>query len=109
MSDLNLSDEQWCFLDLLMRAKNKGVSRINRHELLRSQALPDMARVKLVFAGLTIPTTLVIMHGQHDFEITDEGVRQYNAKFGTEGEPAEPTRAADMIIALPDRSREVLQ
>ena len=69
MKSYNLSDAQWCFLDLLMRAKSTGIDRINRMELLKSSSLPQSAALKLTFAALTIPADLVQMIGQHDFRI----------------------------------------
>jgi hypothetical protein len=35
-----LSDEQWCVLDLLMRARQKGVQRLSRAEVLHSETMP---------------------------------------------------------------------
>lgn len=99
----NLSDIQWCALDLLMRAKQKGASRINRHELLYSSPVPDGVKIKLVWALLTMPHQLVKIHGEHDFEITTKGEQLFNMMFN------KPTKAADVIIALPDRSSEVVQ
>jgi hypothetical protein len=99
-----LSDAQWCMLDLLMRAKSKGVSRVNRMELLRSEALPEMVRAKLVFTALTMSGgEYVTLHGQHDFEITPRGEEVFLSKY------ARPTSLADLVIALPDLSREVIQ
>lgn len=105
----DLSDAQWCFLDLLVRAKSKGVSRINRMEVMNSPALPDGAKVGLVWAALTMPKEFVTLHGQHCFEITDAGLRAFNAKFGKGEAAAKPTAIADEIIMLPDRSMETLQ
>ncbi|TAA54608.1 hypothetical protein [Shinella sp. JR1-6] len=100
----NLTDAQWCVLDLLLRAKNKGVSRVNRHELLHAAAIPDAVKLQLVFAALTLASgEYVALHGQHDFEITPAGETLFNAKFG------QPSNIADTVIALPDGSREVLQ
>ncbi len=45
----------------------------------------------------------VALRGQHDFEITPAGETLFNAKFG------QPSNAADIVIALPDRSREVFR
>ncbi|MBB3591691.1 hypothetical protein FHX08_002035 [Rhizobium sp. BK529] len=100
----NLSDIQWCVLDLLLRAKRTGASRVNRLELMRSDALPDALKVKLVFTALTMAGgPFVRLHGQHDFEITDAGERMFNERIGA------PSKAADAVIALPDQSRQVLQ
>lgn len=103
-----LSDAQWCFLDLLIRAKRRGVSRVNRLELLAS-AVPAHVKVQLVFAALTMPGELVILHGQHDFEITEAGERLFDREFGQAGAQAEPTKIADLVIALPDPSTGRLQ
>lgn len=96
----NLSDAQWCFLDLLARAKQKGVSRISRLELLDAAPIADEAKLKLVWAGLTMPREFVVMHGAHDFEITDAGEQALRLRFGHG-----PTEVADFIIALPDQSK----
>ncbi|MDR6953848.1 hypothetical protein J2X65_003211 [Ancylobacter sp. 3268] len=97
-----LSDAQWCFLDLLVRSKQRGASRVNRHELLYSSALPAVVRMRLVFAGLTMPAEFVVIHGQHDFELTEAGQRLYDLRFGRGAEPASATSIADRVIALPD-------
>lgn len=99
MSDL--SDEQWCLLDLLMRARQKGVQRLSRMELLHNTALPQGASVKLAWAALTMPKELVTWHGQHDFSITEKGAAIYNFKFGKGTDPAVPTQVADAVIYLP--------
>jgi hypothetical protein len=102
MGDLN--DVEWCVLDLLLRAKTMGVSRVNRLELLRTSAIPDGVKVKLAFTAILMSSgDLVKMHGTHDFEITEKGERVFLEKF------AKPTTVADVIIALPDLSREALQ
>ena len=105
MPEFNLSDEQWCFLDLLMRARVKGVHRLNRLELLNTQSIPQMAAVRLTWAALTMPKELVTMHGQHDFSLTDEGASLYNLRFGKKDEPAQPTNMADVVICLPGPER----
>lgn len=99
----DLTDVQWCVMDLLMRARKMGVARVSRMELLNSPSIPDAAKVKLVFAALTIPSHLVTMHGQHDFELTGEGVALYNLRWGNGSNP-QPTNIADAIIYLPDQS-----
>ena len=110
MTAPNLTDAQWCFLDLLVRAKQKGVDRVNRTELLYSPGLPDIVKARLVFGGLVIADgDLVILHGTNEFEITEKGIRAFNAKFGKGDAAAQPTAIADVVIALPDRSRERLQ
>lgn len=60
MQTRNLSDEQWCVLDLLMRARQKGVRRLNRQEALNSSQIPQGAAVKLTWAALTMPKDLMI-------------------------------------------------
>lgn len=104
-----LSDAQWCFLDILVRARRRGITRVHRHEILNS-ALPDAAKVQLVFGGLLIANgDLVAMHGAHEFEITEQGLRAYNTRFGKGEAAAQPSHVADLVIALPDRSMERLQ
>lgn len=101
MSETN--EIQWLFLDLLMRARDKGVTRVNRHELL-SSPLPDGVKIKLVFQGLTMANGgLVRMHGPDDFEITEKGVEVFTKKF------RKPTPVADAVIALPDQSSTTVQ
>src|SRR5580700_156674 len=97
---MNLSDEQWCILDLLMRARQKGVHRLNRMEVLHNTALPQVASIKLVWAALTMPREVVTWFGQHDFEITEAGVRLFNLRFGNGSNPM-PTKVADAVICLP--------
>lgn len=97
---MNLSDEQWCLLDLLMRARQKGVQRLSRMELLHNTALPQGASVKLAWAALTMPEEIVTWHGQHDFEITEAGAQLFNLRFGNGSNPT-PTRVADAVIYLP--------
>lgn len=101
MVEYNLSDAQWCFLDLLMRARQKGIQKLNRLEVLHSPQLPQGAALKLVWAALTIPSDLVTMIGQHDFQITDAGASLYNLRFGKGVQPATPTQIADAVIYLP--------
>lgn len=103
MPKYNLSDAQWCVLDLLMRARQKGVHRLNRMEIL-SAGLPTEAAVKLTFAALTVPSDLVKWVGAHDFAITEEGISLYRLRFGAR---AKPTAMADQVIALPDLSQRV--
>lgn len=101
MAEYNLSDEQWCFLDLLMRARQRGVDRLNRLELLNSTSIPQGAALKLTWAALTMPSDIVRMIGQHDFQITDAGASLYNLRFGKGAQPATPTEIADHVIYLP--------
>ena len=98
---LDPSDEQWLVLDLLMRARQKGVHRINRKELLYSAAIPQGVAVRLTWAMLSMPSKLVTWHGQHDVEITAEGIRAYNLRFGKKSQDATPSRIADTVICLP--------
>jgi hypothetical protein len=95
----DLTDEQWCILDVLVRARKAGVSVVSRRELLESNALPAGVRVKLVMAALLMPGNL-IEHVGSDFAITPEGVDAYNLRFGHGANP-EPTEMADHIIYLP--------
>lgn len=97
MPEYKLSDEQWCLLDLLMRAKQRGVERLSRMELLSSKELPQGAALKLTFAALVMPKELVTWHGQHDFAITPAGASLYNLRFDT----PKPTQIADAVICLP--------
>ena len=100
----DLTDIQWCALDILLRAKQKGCAIVSRKELLHASALPDAVKVKLVFAMLVMPDGLVNHHG-NDFEISPAGESLYMLKHGTKG----ASRIPDTIISLPDRSHEVLQ
>jgi hypothetical protein len=104
MTEFNLNDAQWCVLDMLMRAREKGVHVLNRMELLSSPSIPQGAAMKLTFAALTIPGELVEWQGKHDFSITEAGVSLYNLRFGTGASPATPTDVADNVICLPDLS-----
>jgi hypothetical protein len=105
----DLSDSQWCFLDILVRARRRGITRVHRHEILNS-GLPDTAKVQLVFGGLLIANSdLVAMHGAHEFEITERGLRAYNTRFGKGEAAARPSHVADLVIPLPDRSMERMQ
>lgn len=97
MPQHDLSDEQWCVLDLLMRARQKGVHAINRREMLSSPQLPDGVKVKLTWAALTMPKELVTWTSPHNFAITDAGVQVYNLRFNT----PKPTEVADAVIYLP--------
>lgn len=106
---VELSDAQWCFLDILVRARRRGITRVHRHEIMNS-GLPDAAKVQLVFGGLLIANgDLVAMHGADEFEITERGLRAYNARFGKGEAAAQPSHVADLVIALPDRSMERMQ
>jgi len=98
----NLTDIQWCALDLLMRSKQKGCPIVSRSELLHSSSVPEGVRIKIVWALLTMPDGLVTHRG-YDFEISDKGMRVFNAMF------KKPSTMGDVIIALPDNSRGHLQ
>ena len=106
MPEYKLSDEQWCFLDLLMRARATGINKISRMEILHSPSLPQGVALKLTFAALTMPTGLVTMHGQRDFSITEAGASLYNLRFGKGTWPATPTQVADAAIYLPGPEKE---
>lgn len=93
-----LSDAQWCVLDLLMRAKQKGVYRLSRQELLSNGQLPDSAKLQLTWAALVMPSEFIAWHGQHEFSITDAGADLYRLRFG---QKAKPTAVADSVICLP--------
>lgn len=97
---MNLSDEQWCVLDLLMRARQKGIQRLNRMEVLHNTTLPQGASIKLAWAALTMPKEIVTWPSHHDFAITDAGVDLYNLRFGNGSNP-QPTKIADAVICLP--------
>jgi len=99
MAHRDLSDEQYLVLDLLMRARERGVKMLNRLELLHS-SLPQHAALKLTWAALTMPKELVKWVSQHDFTITDEGIQIYNLRFDT----PKPTAVADAVICLPGPS-----
>lgn len=102
MSDASLTDEQWCVLDLLMRAREKGVQRLHRRELLYSQNLPQTAAVRLVWAALTMPKDIVDWHSHYEFSVTEGGAALYNFKFSQgQSVTAKPSRLADEVIYLP--------
>lgn len=97
MYQYDLSDEQWCLLDLLIRSKQKGIAVVNRQEILNSPSLPQVAAIRLVWAALTMPSDLVQMIGQHGFRVTDSGISLYNLRFGRKDASA----IADAVICLP--------
>lgn len=97
-----LTDAHICMLDLLARARERGVAAINRRELLGTSSLPAIGRLRLVFAALTMPNGLVSIANAHDFSITAAGLEVHATLVGT------PSQAADHVIALPDRSHERL-
>lgn len=100
MTQHDLSDPQWLVLDLLMRSRQTGVSRLNRQEMLTSPTLPQGAAIKLTWAALTMPKDLVNWVSHNDFEITEAGVQLYNLRFGNGSDP-QPTQVADAVICLP--------
>lgn len=100
MTGTVLTDAQWCMLDLLMRARERGVTSLSRKEILASPSLPSLVRAKLVWAALTMPA-YVTWTAQHDFSITDAGVQIFNLRFGRGTTPATPTQIADEVIYLP--------
>lgn len=99
MPEYNLTDEQWCLVDLLMRSRQRGIHSINRMELLHSPALPQGAALKLTWAALVMPKELVAWKGQHEFSITEDGVSLYNLRFGSNA--GNPSHVADAVICLP--------
>jgi len=103
----DLTDAQWLLLDLLLRAKERGLASINRMELLNAQRLPETARLKLVFGALTMPPGLITITGlgAHEFAITDAGTQLYRTRFGRGTTPPAPTRVADEVIHLPGPTR----
>lgn len=101
MPEYKLSDEQWCLMDLLMRSRAKGIHKLNRMELLNNNNLPQGVLLKLTWAALSMPETLVVWHNQHDFSITDAGISLFNLRFGKDARPAAPTQIADGVICLP--------
>ncbi len=66
----SLTDEQWCILDLLMRARDKGAP-LSRLELLTNK-----------WALLTMPEAFVTWDGPHNVTITDVGSAVYRLRFG---------------------------
>lgn len=101
MPEYKLSDEQWCVLDLLMRARQKGVHSLNRRELLFNATLPQRVSVRLTWALLTLPKDLVTCQNEHIFMITDAGVSLYNLRFGKGTKNPTPSTIADHVICLP--------
>jgi hypothetical protein len=96
-----LSDAQWCVLDLLMKARERGLDLLSRQELLGNNAIPDSAKIKLTWAALTMPEDLVAWRGQHEFCITPQGVSLYHLHFGP---GAKASEIAGTVICLPDQS-----
>lgn len=105
MPEYNLTDEQWCFLDMLMRARAKGITKLNRLELLNSTEVPSDVLIKLTFAALTMSAGLTLLEGKHDFSITESGVSLYNLKFGQLREAVLADAVANSVICLPGPER----
>lgn len=101
MPEYNLTDEQWCFLDLLMRARAKGMLKLNRLEILGNAVLPVDVVIRLVFAALTMPEELVLIENKHDFSITSAGASLYNLRFSKLREEVLADAVADTVICLP--------
>lgn len=101
----DLSDAQWCVLDLLMRAREKGAGWVSRSEILYSSSVPDTAKMQLVWGALAMPKPLIQWRaGEQEFGITEEGATLYALRFGSK---AKPTAIADSVICLPDMSRRL--
>lgn len=100
MSKSELTDAQWCFLDLLMRAKQRGIGALNRKEILYNNALPQQVACKLVFGGLLMMAEDIVTEGVQGISITPKGEALYKLKFGGSG----TTEMADQTILLPDNS-----
>lgn len=94
----DLTDAQWCVLDLLLRAKRAGVAFVHRREILFASNLPQMAAMRLTWALLTMPGDLVLVRGEHEFQISPQGEATFEARFGR------PTCIAEAVICLPDLS-----
>lgn len=99
-----LTDEQWCLLDLLVKARAAGVAKVHRLEILNSSVLPAAVTMKLVWAALTIPAELLKIDDGHEFSITDAGVQVYNLRFGSAARAAKPSEVANAVICLPGPS-----
>lgn len=54
----DLSDEQWCLMDLLVRSRQRGIDRLNRLEVLATNELPKGVALKLIFGALTMPVVI---------------------------------------------------
>lgn len=105
---IELSDVQWVTLDLLMSARKRGVTKLNRTEILfaHDSKIPVGLRVKMVMAALLMPKDIIHWHpGEQDFSITEKGAAFYNAKFGKVEKDKitdpEPTGIAELVICLP--------
>jgi hypothetical protein len=89
-----ISDYQWLVLDLLMRAREKGITSISRLEILNSSSIPKSVSIKLVWSALTMPSNLIVICN-HDFSITETGIAIFEQRF------KKPTDIADSVICLP--------
>lgn len=93
----DLTDIQWCVIDLLIMARIRGLAKVSRLEMLGAQSIPLQLRLRLVFAALTMPSHLVTVDGA-DFCVTDDGISLYRLRF----DDSAPTRIADVFISMPD-------
>lgn len=91
----SLTTVQWCLLDLLMRARQKGVHQLNRLELVNTTGLPQGLLLNLAWTALVMPTDLVKWHDKHNFSITEQGIAVFNLRA------RKPTAVADSVIHLP--------
>lgn len=98
MPAYNISDDQWCLLDLLVSAKRKGVMHLKRAEVLGNEKLPASARVRLVWAALTMPGELIVEEA-FGFRVTAEGEQVFNLRFDKK-----VSGLAETVICLPDHS-----
>lgn len=80
MSESELTAEQWCALDLAIDA---GVTGMTRGSLLEAEAIPQGARMKLMWALLTMPDGLLDWSesGQR-FRATQSGRDLFERRFG---------------------------
>lgn len=103
-----LSDEEWCVLDLLMRSKELDVPFLTRQHILSSEALPDGVKVKLTFKLLTLSGSPWVHHEKagDKFSITEAGAQLYTARFGKACKTLHASPALD-VICLPDQSQRV--
>lgn len=95
MNATELTEAQWCVLDLLVGSRQKGVMMVNRLEILNNRLLPDGIKLKLAFAALTMPKEFLTWHGEHDFSITPAGEAVFAMRY-----PG-PSEAAERVICLP--------
>lgn len=98
-----LSDYQWCMLQLLLAARERGITAISRRELLENEKLPVSARAGLVFGALTMSGTFVTLTEQNTFEITAEGEAAFKAKYGGAKMPSIDFLNAIVTVPMPER------